>query len=1414
MKNTKKQATKKAGMEKAAISAMLVQKKSFSLQRLMHDYKEITNQVVPIPGVSALPLDNNFYEWHGNVKANTKNAYKGAVLHFKIVFPKDYPLSPPTVYLLNSFLKHPNVMPDNRICIDIFEKGKGSYKGWKSGYTVLSILLQLQMFFFDVDESFLTIETKKEIQDAVNAMAEFKCMQCKHRGSSNPYPEFPVITEQNAKMTLEQYKEAKKKEICCYQRKTNFEENAIGLGISISKIPRTGEIKGITPRFDFIAFKTYTKERLRVSLNGEKFTHWFPLYFGINKEKFLKGLTRSISMIAKGNTREFKADLILKVMPKFFNYICLNIISEKVHNSSRAIEILMYVYRILIMLAQTYPEFKAEANKKLEDFIKDPENRTKDKTPSLGDLLVMLSVSDHKIEELLPSYISEQMDRQIFWILQELPEFEKLIDSKEVDDIRAKVCFKCGINGQQLLLFYYYFMNKMVYSECDTLDKFAEKLDQNFSCLTESEIDKHRLEINKILKIDNFNEFYKFMGMEVPSKEELNQKLKQAFENSKNKKYHGTDEVRYVPPPEEQVKYYMKRYQPLENLLQEGKLLPAEDPKWKELLNCFDIVKQFKFTFPNQEMTPLDLIRFFREKYSESLFFDIKQAEKKDNNRIGEQLNKKKFVKVVEDEEIIKKLSWRQLYIKFYLEEYCKFFPYIGDFKQLYKYLDIVKDEIIHFVLFTSTSGCLKSDFNYIRAIFSKLNNIKYLELVFTRGASIKLLKNLVKGIANSLKEKASIEHLKILTNPNTYNYSQKDLNILTILDNLPSLKILDVSNNSLNINSILRIRNHLYYYKKITVLDLSYCNLNDQMSNELADGIMKAKALEKLYIVGNNMVKGLSNILYNLAFQPSIKIIDISDNKTCDRKETSTSLHKFIKMSQTVNIIVAKSLQNFNKELTDDFYNAVGDSNNLVYLDLSNNGKFSQVTNLGMAISFNALKNGSLSYLDISYCEFNNDSLNNLIKGMKVSENDHNRWYGFQFNSNIQKDTPDYFNKVFHCNLETLVLNGCNLYSNINYLDPKNANVENLTKTFLSESTKLETLILCDSNFNKFFLDGFSEALRAKNNLKYLSLSNSKIDGEKFKSLLSCFYAPLPVQQPKEQKPIEPKEKKEYKKEIVERIPNPNFHVEILDLSKNSLGYSGVETLSNALKINKTIKSLNLFHNLFDVNGARRIGDVLKINKNLEELDIGYNRIKDAGFKNIVESIKNNMNLKYLGLKYNFIKQKTFEEQFKIIEDSKEMKLEEIEFKNNTINTGFLMKYWEDKFTKMEKKIKVDLFDVCAFMDPERLERTVWIPTGDEPKKNEIFNEIENSERNCIKKENSHVGIPLFIRKKRGRKEGRKKDNICKNAFIEFMYPNSVNRMLKLAATSQFKIKGIARKVFKAGTKPDYLLVKKRVNV
>lgn len=130
--------------------------------------------------------------------------------------------------------------------------------------------------------------------------------------------------------------------------------------------------------------------------------------------------------------------------------------------------------------------------------------------------------------------------------------------------------------------------------------------------------------------------------------------LKQSFENSKNKKYHGKDEARYVPPPKEQIEFYMKKYEPIENLVKEGKLLPKDDPKWKQLVEKLDIYQQFKFAYPNKTVTPVDLMRLYREKLGEQLYFDIEsEKEEKNNNIIGEKLNRRKFVKKVEDEELI-----------------------------------------------------------------------------------------------------------------------------------------------------------------------------------------------------------------------------------------------------------------------------------------------------------------------------------------------------------------------------------------------------------------------------------------------------------------------------------------------------------------------------------------------------------------------------------------------------------------------------------------------------------------------------------------------------------------------------------------------------------------------------------------
>jgi len=122
----------------------------YAYQRLVRDLAEI--QENPLPTVNALPLENNFFEWHANLLGSSSTLFGGMVFHLIFNFPETYPLQPPKVKLMN-FIDHPNVF-GQYICLDMLEQGEYSseaqrmkpYTGWTSAYSVQSILVQLQNF--------------------------------------------------------------------------------------------------------------------------------------------------------------------------------------------------------------------------------------------------------------------------------------------------------------------------------------------------------------------------------------------------------------------------------------------------------------------------------------------------------------------------------------------------------------------------------------------------------------------------------------------------------------------------------------------------------------------------------------------------------------------------------------------------------------------------------------------------------------------------------------------------------------------------------------------------------------------------------------------------------------------------------------------------------------------------------------------------------------------------------------------------------------------------------------------------------------------------------------------------------------------------------------------------------------------
>ena len=86
----------------AHLGALLTQKKSYSTLRLIKDQDELDRQPLPLLGVSASPINDSMYKWHANVKCIADDSpYKGAILHFELLFSEYYPKIPPKIKVLN-----------------------------------------------------------------------------------------------------------------------------------------------------------------------------------------------------------------------------------------------------------------------------------------------------------------------------------------------------------------------------------------------------------------------------------------------------------------------------------------------------------------------------------------------------------------------------------------------------------------------------------------------------------------------------------------------------------------------------------------------------------------------------------------------------------------------------------------------------------------------------------------------------------------------------------------------------------------------------------------------------------------------------------------------------------------------------------------------------------------------------------------------------------------------------------------------------------------------------------------------------------------------------------------------------------------------------------------------------------------
>uniref|UniRef100_W5KBT6 Ubiquitin-conjugating enzyme E2 J2 n=1 Tax=Astyanax mexicanus TaxID=7994 RepID=W5KBT6_ASTMX len=141
-------------------------------QRLKQDYLRIKKD--PVPYICAEPLPSNILEWHYLVRGPEKTPYEGGYYHGKLIFPREFPFKPPSIYMIT-----PNgrFKCNTRLCLSITDFHPDT---WNPAWSVSTILTGLLSFMVEKGPTLGSIETsdfteikqKQRVQEELSSRSQ------------------------------------------------------------------------------------------------------------------------------------------------------------------------------------------------------------------------------------------------------------------------------------------------------------------------------------------------------------------------------------------------------------------------------------------------------------------------------------------------------------------------------------------------------------------------------------------------------------------------------------------------------------------------------------------------------------------------------------------------------------------------------------------------------------------------------------------------------------------------------------------------------------------------------------------------------------------------------------------------------------------------------------------------------------------------------------------------------------------------------------------------------------------------------------------------------------------------------------------------------------------------------------------
>lgn len=469
--------------------------KALAIKRINKDMKEIGKS--PIEGIGIASIDNDPMKYVVNLRLMT-GIYKGYCLQLLLTFSDNYPSKPPKILIFPdqalNHEYHPYIFQDSfkdenghyflKFCFGLLDNEFMStnklYESWNPSYSISSLLLQVQYFISEPDLSHFNFMYKPDINELMLSMKKYKrtfIIEDENGKTErvhtweNPYPKMyskeyknkdnmEKINEIKLEINNEQNLQLIKENLSCFLLKFNYiDDPEILLGYQILQKKGFGKNKNelypIPELLTYDGFMTQLgKQDSKMkyyfntefsSVNNKYYNYWIPIY--IDKNHYLKNKTailNSFSVIKYGVTDikkyDFNPEQIFEILPIILNKIIIGMLNKQSPISSEFIRCYFHYALLFNKLSNEFEkEFITYLNHKLNQIHKNHYNVNKNIIPDIENFLLSLlfcnrNIKNEKMEKMWYCLFEEFFTRQMFLMLSNKKEIEKIIPKIEFDD--------------------------------------------------------------------------------------------------------------------------------------------------------------------------------------------------------------------------------------------------------------------------------------------------------------------------------------------------------------------------------------------------------------------------------------------------------------------------------------------------------------------------------------------------------------------------------------------------------------------------------------------------------------------------------------------------------------------------------------------------------------------------------------------------------------------------------------------------------------------------------------------------------------------------------------------------------------------------------------------------------------------